>query len=70
MDEWQAFHFSQANPAGDGQADIPALLRRVADTLAELGEVEVLDIVLRNEIRADGDWPSMTVYYARPDAAP
>ena len=60
---------SQANPAGDDRANIPALLRRVADTLSELGEVEVLDIVLRNGVRADGDWPSVTVYYARPDAA-
>jgi hypothetical protein len=44
MDEWQAFHFSQSNPAGDGQGDLPALLRRVADSIAELGDVRVMDL--------------------------
>ncbi len=38
-------HFSQANPAGSGQADVPTLLRRVAETLERLGPVEVQDIV-------------------------
>jgi hypothetical protein len=62
--DWIARHFSQANPAGPDQADVPALLRRVAGTIEELGEVEILDLVLHEEITPDGDWPSITVYYA------
>jgi hypothetical protein len=70
MDEWQALHFSQANPAGDGQDDVPALLRRVADSVVALGEVRVMDIVFHTETTADGNWHSMTVYYVRPDDGP
>lgn len=62
-DLYSARHFSQANPTGPGQGDVPALLRRVADTLETLGPVEVLDVVHHSEVTADGDWPSFTVYY-------
>ena len=68
MDEWQAFHFSQANPAGEGQDDLPALLRRVAESVAALGEVRVMDVVFHTEVTAEGNWHSMTVYYVRPAA--
>jgi len=70
MDDWQAFHFSQANPAGEGEDDVPALLRRVADSIAALGEVQVMDVVFRTETTAEGESQSMTVYYVRPDADP
>jgi hypothetical protein len=60
---WSAQHFSQANPAGLGQDDVPALLRRVADTIAELGKVERLDLVMHIEVTDDGNWPSITAYY-------
>ena len=56
-------HFSQANPVGKGQGDVPALLRRVADSIDALGEVEVQDLVMHTEITEDGDWPSLTVYF-------
>lgn len=62
-DLYSARHFSQTNPTGPGQGDVPALLRRVADTLETLGPVEVLDVVHHSEVTADGDWPSFTVYY-------
>jgi len=65
MDEWTAFHFSQSNPRGEGQGDVAALLRRVADSLAELGDVTVLDVTFHDEATAEGNWPSMTVYYSR-----
>ena len=68
MDEWQAFHFSQANPAGEGQDDVPALLHRVADSIAALGEVQVIDVTFHTEVTAEGNWHSMTVYYGRNDA--
>jgi hypothetical protein len=48
--DWTARHFSQANPAGPDQADVPALLRRIAGTIEDLGEVEILDLVLHQEI--------------------
>lgn len=61
--DWTVQHFSQANPAGPGQENVPALLRRLADTIEGLGEVEIMDLVMHNEITAKGDWPSITVYY-------
>ncbi|KIA66430.1 hypothetical protein [Nocardia vulneris] len=65
--EYSALHFSQANPRGAAQGDVPALLRRIAATLEELGAVSVQDLVLHNEVTAEGDWPSVTVYYTRTD---
>ncbi|MFE9097259.1 hypothetical protein [Streptomyces sp. NPDC007264] len=67
MESWTVRHFSQANPAGAGQDDVPALLRRVADTLEGLGPVEVQDVVMHTEITADGLWPSLTVYFHKAD---
>ncbi|MBF6127912.1 hypothetical protein [Nocardia brasiliensis] len=63
--EYSALHFSQANPRGAEQGDVPALLRTIAATLEELGQVSVQDLVLHNEVTAEGDWPSVTVYYTR-----
>ncbi|MDT0464335.1 hypothetical protein [Streptomyces gibsoniae] len=63
MESWTIKHFSQANPAGAGQNDVPALLRRVADSVESLGPVEVQDLVLHTETTGDGPWPSLTVYY-------
>ena len=60
---WTADHFSQANPNGPGQDDVPSLLRRVADTIEGLGDVEVLDLIMHTEITEDGDWPNLTVYF-------
>ena len=62
-ERWTASHFSMGNPAGPGQDDVPRLLRRVADALEGYGKVEVHDLVLHNEVTADGDWPSVTVYF-------
>jgi hypothetical protein len=63
---WTVEHFSQANPAGEGQGDVPALLRRVADSIDALGQVEVQDLVLHTEVTENGDWHSLTVYFHRP----
>ncbi|WP_440082700.1 hypothetical protein [Streptosporangium sp. LJ11] len=56
-------HFSQTNPKGPGQGDVPVLLRRVADSIEDLGDIEVHDVIMHNEIAEDGDWPSLTVYF-------
>ncbi|WP_329528745.1 hypothetical protein [Streptomyces sp. NBC_01462] len=63
MESWTIKHFSQANPEGTGQDDVPALLRRVADSIEVLGLVEVQDLVMHTEITADGYRPSLTVYF-------
>jgi hypothetical protein len=58
-------HFTQNNALGSSdQEDVPTLLRRVADTIESLGEVEVYDLILHNELTSDGDdWPKITVYF-------
>jgi hypothetical protein len=66
--DWTANHFSQANPRGRGREDVPALLRRVAETIAGLGDVQILDLVMHSEVTADGNWPSIVVYYRRVDS--
>lgn len=66
-DRWTVEHFSQANPAGDGQEDVAALLRRVAGSIEGLGDVVVQDIVFHNELDDDARYaPTMTVYFTRP----
>ena len=59
------FQFQQSNPLGPGQGNVPALLRRVADAIEQLGDIEVYDLILHPRItRPDGDdWPSIVVYY-------
>lgn len=59
-------HFSQANPKGDGQGDVAALLRRVAGTIDELSSATIHDITFHTEL-LDGEYaPTMTVYYSDP----
>jgi hypothetical protein len=62
--EWTMRHFSQANPEGPGQGDVPALLRRVAESIEDLGNIEVHDVIMHTEITADGPWHSLAVYFA------
>lgn len=60
-----AEHFSQANPAGPGQDNIPSLLRRVAESVEAIGSVEVQDLILHTEVTDRGPWYSLTVYFQR-----
>jgi hypothetical protein len=64
---WTMHHFSRSTPKGPEQGDVPALLRSVADSIEKLGNVEVYDLILHNEITEDGHWPSVTVYYDYPN---
>ncbi|MDA0179237.1 hypothetical protein OJ997_02925 [Solirubrobacter phytolaccae] len=64
-DEWTIHHFSQSNPVGPGQGFVPALLRRVADSIEELGDVDVQDITFSSEVTGEEDDLTMTVYYHR-----
>ena len=64
-DRWTVFHFSQGQPLGIGQGDVAALLRRVADSLDELGDVQVLDLTFKTEVTEGEDDLTVTVYYER-----
>lgn len=65
-ERWSTFHFSEANPSGPGQRDVAALLRRVAYSLDELGDVQVQDITFWSDPTGDGeDDLRVTVYYDR-----
>lgn len=60
-------HFSQANPTGPGCDSLPALLRRLADSIDALGPVEIQDVVISSEATVHGPWRSGTVYYHLPE---
>ena len=64
-ESWTIRHFSQSNPMGAGQDDVPALLRQVADTIEELGPVEIQDVTFGTEVNEDGRWHHLTVYFHR-----
>jgi hypothetical protein len=59
---WPVLHFAKANPAGEGENDVPALLRSVANSIEKLGPVDVADICFRNNVH---DSINMTVYFRR-----
>jgi hypothetical protein len=61
---YQTQHFSLNNPKGEGQEDVPTLLRRLAATLEQMGSIEVRDLVFHADTDDEGDsWPFMTVYF-------
>ncbi len=62
---WTIEHFSLASPKGQGQGNVPLLLRRVADVIEEFGTGQIQDLVLHTEVNEFGDWPSITVYFHR-----
>jgi hypothetical protein len=61
-------HFSQSNPDGPGQRDVPALLRRVADTIEEFGDIVVQDIVFQDPLSLDDNDLAITVYFVLHEA--
>ena len=64
-DKWTIYHFSLSNPTGPEQGDVPRLLRRAADHLEELGDVQVGDITFSSEPTAGEDDLNLTIYYHR-----
>jgi hypothetical protein len=56
-------HFSQSNPTGEGQGDVAALLRRVADTIDGIGDIDVQDVTFKSDVTDGEDDLMMTVYY-------
>ncbi|MFF7146249.1 hypothetical protein ACFZB5_34600 [Streptomyces nodosus] len=66
-ESWTIHHFSQANPAGPGCDNVPALLRRLADSIEALGPVAIQDVVIESEMTEHGPWRSGTVYFHLPE---
>jgi len=62
-DDWTINHFSQSNPSGAGQGDVAALLRRVADSLDDCGDVQVADITFASSVTDGEDDLTLTVYF-------
>jgi hypothetical protein len=60
-----AEHFSLANPSGQGQGDVPLLLRRAAEAIEAFGAAKIQDLVLHIEVNEFGNWPSITIYFHR-----
>ncbi len=60
---WTINHFSQSNPTGEGQGDVAALLRRVAQTIDDLGDVSIEDITFSSSVTAGEDDLTVTVYF-------
>jgi hypothetical protein len=56
-------NFSQSNPDGPGLRDVPALLRRVADTIEAYGDVEVEDLVFHTSVTPGMNDIVITVYF-------
>jgi hypothetical protein len=65
-ESWTIEHFSKSNPLGPGQGNVPALLRRIADSLETYGQIAVQDLVLHTDVNEHGEWHSVTVYFHRP----
>jgi hypothetical protein len=59
-------HVSLANPRGTNQTNLPLLLRRVANLMAEMEirSEDVMDLTFASEVTADGPWWSATVYWS------
>jgi hypothetical protein len=69
--EWSMLQFSQANPRGSRQEDVPALLVRVARSMKSLGAVHVHDIICHDEVDEKGrSSPTMLVYVSRDHDSP
>ncbi|MBM9508724.1 hypothetical protein [Actinacidiphila acididurans] len=67
---WTVRHFSQANPAGSGCDSVPALLRRLADSIEALGPAGIQDVLMGwSEMTEHGPWWSGTVYFHLPEDA-
>jgi hypothetical protein len=66
-DLYKMFHFSQSNGNGPQSTKVPELMRGVAQTIEDLGDIDVQDIVFAVGL-IDGEFdPTFTVYYTRGD---
>ena len=65
-ESWTARRFSLANPQDGGAADLPKLLRRIADEIEtrDLDPMNLLDLTISQEMTADGPWWSATLSWS------
>lgn len=68
---WPSRHLSLANALDDRPTDLPHLLRRMAQQIDELklNPMEIGDLVVHSEMREDGPWWSITLYWQASDDA-
>ncbi|BDZ49428.1 hypothetical protein GCM10025867_16690 [Frondihabitans sucicola] len=62
------WHFSQSVHADEAQGHFSELLRNVASTVDELGNVQVYDMTFKHEITTDDEYLTVTIYYDKIDA--
>jgi hypothetical protein len=69
-ESWSSQHFSLANPRDDGAADLPKLLRRIADEIdaRQLDPMRILDLTISQEVIEDGPWWSASLYWSATDS--
>jgi hypothetical protein len=61
------FHFALTNPHAETEREVAAILRQAADSIEELGDVDVLDITFLSEPADNMDsLLRVVVYYTRP----
>lgn len=60
---WTCQQFAVSDP----DADVPRLLRNVADAIEELGEIDILDVTFCLEVEAPETEAKMAVYFSFPD---
>ena len=64
---FSCYTFSLGNSDGPDDQSVPALLRRVADAIEELGEIDIIDIAfVKWPIEGEGWYPFLTLYYNLP----
>jgi hypothetical protein len=65
----QCSHYSLANAQGSGdEGNLPVLLRRMAELIENLGNINVLDLVADSEIGDEQETWSLTVYFVSSDS--
>lgn len=51
----------------DAEANVPHLLRKVADAIEELGDIEILDVTFCLEVEGSSFEAKMAVYFSFPE---
>lgn len=52
----------------DAEANVPRLLRKVADAIEDLGDIDILDMTFCMEVEGPGFEAKMAVYFAFPES--
>jgi hypothetical protein len=63
--EWTILHFSLSNPTGPDQGNVAKLLRRAADEVEALGDVQIGDMTFSSQPTAGEDDLTLTFYFHR-----